>query len=116
RLEMYKSGAQKLGLTSDVPSAAEHTAREEWAEYVNTLSGGARRFSTHEKRDEEINTVLKGASAGFIAPRLYASVFKSMVQTSVLPHYVRRVAMRGGKYSPQLSAVYEQMHKQNMVN
>lgn len=116
RLEMYKSGVQKLGLTSDVPSAAEHTAREEWAEYVNTLSGGARRFSSDETWDKRANAVVEAASVGFIAPRLYASVFKSMAQTSVLPHYLRRIAIRGDRYDPQLSAVYRQMHKQNMVN
>lgn len=116
RLEMYKSGVQKLGLTSDVPNAAEHTAREEWAEYINTLSGGARRFSSDETWDKRANSVIEAASVGFIAPRLYASVFKSMAQTSVLPHYLRRIAIRGDRYSPQLSAVYRQMHKQNMVN
>lgn len=116
RLEMYKSGVQKLGLTSDVPNAAEHTAREEWAEYINTLSGGARRFSSDETWDKRANSVIEAASVGFIAPRLYASVFKSMVQTSVLPHYLRRIAIRGDRYDPQLSAVYRRMHKQNMVN
>ncbi len=52
---------------------------EKIAEYVNTMTGTAQKFGG-DIATNTANTIIKGATPFFIAPRLYASVFKSFVE------------------------------------
>lgn len=53
-------------------------ALEELAEHINTVTGAGRKFGFTEEQNRAFDTMLQGAATTFIAPRLYASVFKSM--------------------------------------
>ena len=107
RMEAFIHGLKNLEATHGgfIKSEADYGNTDEFsyekreilthlAEYVNTSTGSANVFTGSELVDKTINTALGVLSWPFIAPRLYASVFKSTAQMTLLPDIRKQISLR----------------------
>lgn len=101
RLQEYKKLTQ--GITDPV-------ALETIAEHINTSTGAAKRFGFTDSQDKAINSMLQSAAIPFIAPRLYASVFKSMYEMVLVPDLVKMATSK----NPENRQAYRRKLTNNM--
>lgn len=71
-----------MKLTQGIESMA---AKERIAEYVNTMTGSSKQFFKDQKQNKMFNGLIDNSATFLIAPRLYASVFKSFVELTNIP-------------------------------
>lgn len=64
-------------------------AKEKIAEYVNTFTGSSKKFFRDQKKNQKFNNLIDGSASVLIAPRLYASTFKSFAELTTLPSFVK---------------------------
>src|SRR5690606_25746345 len=92
---------------------SDPVALEYIAEHVNTVTGAASKFTGSDKADANVNKFIDGMSIPFIAPRLYASVFKAMWEMS--PPVLAYRAYKGfTAQNEDLSDVYLRQVKNNV--
>lgn len=81
---------------------------EELAEQVNTKTGSAKKFFKDDRRNRVVNSALDGTKDIFIAPRLYASVFKSMWNLAKTPQFLYKSKKNDGELGKYYRAIYRQ--------